>query len=211
MSTPVQVKPAEETQEDSAKRRQILEGARRAFLANGFDAASMNEIARAAGVSKGTLYVYFKSKEELFEAIVEAQIREQAQQIFNLDREADIEGELKRLGRAFSQFMARPGGVSELRTVMAIADRMPELGAKFYLAGPAMGISSLQKFLEDKVADGTLVPHDCEVAAAQFIDACVATTFKPMLFNLAGPPSPERVAHVVDIAVHVFLTAYRRR
>ena len=211
MSTPVQVKATEETQEDSAKRRQILDGARRAFLANGFDAASMYEIARAAGVSKGTLYVYFKSKEELFEAIVEAQIREQGQQIFTLDREADVERELKRLGRAFSQFMARPGGVSELRTVMAIADRMPELGAKFYLAGPAMGIGSLQKFLEDKVADGTFLPHDCEVAAAQFIDACVATTFKPMLFNLAGPPSQERVAHVVDIAVHAFLAAYRRR
>src|SRR5207302_6291968 len=49
---------------DSAKRRQIVEGARRVFLAQGFDAASMGEIARSAGVSKGTLYVYFTSKEE---------------------------------------------------------------------------------------------------------------------------------------------------
>jgi hypothetical protein len=56
-----------------------------------------------------------------------------------------------------------------------------------------------------------LVPHDCEVAAAQFIDACASTTFKPMLFNHAGPPSDERVAHVVDIAVHTFLAAYRKR
>jgi AcrR family transcriptional regulator len=56
--------------EDSAKRRQIIEGARRVFLAQGFDAASMGEIARAAGVSKGTLYVYFENKEQLFEAIV---------------------------------------------------------------------------------------------------------------------------------------------
>lgn len=211
MSMPVQVKPAQDALEDSAKRRQILEGARRTFLANGFDAASMNEIAREAGVSKGTLYVYFKSKEELFEAIVEAQSREQGQQIFNLDRDADIESELSRLGHAFSKFMSRPGGVSELRTVMAIADRMPELGVRFYLAGPALGIESLQKYLEDKVADGTLESHDCEVAAAQFIDACVSTTFKPMLFNHAGPPSDERVAHVVGMAVRAFLAAYRRR
>src|SRR4030081_694669 len=56
--------------EDSAKRRQIIEGARRVFLAQGFDAASMGEIARAAGVSKGTLYVYFENKERLFDAIV---------------------------------------------------------------------------------------------------------------------------------------------
>ena len=54
---------------DSAKRRQIIEGAREVFLAQGFDAASMGEIARKARVSKGTLYVYFDSKEQLFEAI----------------------------------------------------------------------------------------------------------------------------------------------
>ena len=66
--------------EDSAKRRQIIEGARAVFLAQGFDAASMGEIAREAGVSKGTLYVYFKSKEELFEAIAEQQCQAQAEQ-----------------------------------------------------------------------------------------------------------------------------------
>jgi hypothetical protein len=55
--------------EDGAKRRQIIEGARRVFLAQGFDAASMGAIARAAGVSKGTLYVYFENKERLLDAI----------------------------------------------------------------------------------------------------------------------------------------------
>jgi AcrR family transcriptional regulator len=171
----------------------------------------MNEIARQAGVSKGTLYVYFKSKEELFEAIVETQCRQQGEQIFTFDSSADIESELKRLGRDFSHFLSRPGGVSELRTVIAIAERMPELGGKFYLSGPALGIDSLRKYLEEKVAAGVLEPHDCEVAAAQFIDACVSTTFKPMLFNHAGPPSDERIAHVVDMAVRAFLAAYRKR
>jgi AcrR family transcriptional regulator len=204
-------KSAAEARADSAKRRQIIDGARRMFLAQGFDAASMSEIAREAGVSKGTLYVYFKSKEELFEAIVEAQCRQQGEQIFTFDGAADIESELKRLGREFSRFLSRPGGVSELRTVIAIADRMPELGGKFYLSGPALGIGSLKKYLEEKVAAGVLVPHDCEVAAAQFIDACVSTTFKPMLFNFAGPPSDERIAHVVDVAVRTFLAAYLKR
>jgi AcrR family transcriptional regulator len=199
-----------EARGDSAKRRQILDGARRTFLAQGFDAASMNEIARTAGVSKGTLYVYFKSKEELFEAIVEAQSRQQGEQIFAFDSAADIESELKRLGREFSRFMLRPGGVSELRTVIAIADRMPELGAKFYLSGPAMGIGLLKRYLEEKVAAGVLEPHDCEVAAAQLIDACVSTTFKPMIFNYAGPPSEERIGHVVDMAVSAFLAAYHK-
>ena len=55
--------------EESSKRRQILDGACKVFLDLGFDGASMGEIARAAGVSKGTLYVYFADKCRLFEAI----------------------------------------------------------------------------------------------------------------------------------------------
>src|SRR5262245_57788790 len=52
--------------DDSAKRRQILDGARRVFLEHGFDGASVNDIVRATGVSKGTIYAYFPSKERLF-------------------------------------------------------------------------------------------------------------------------------------------------
>ena len=66
MNAQAQVKVAPQIAEDSAKRRQIVQGARSIFLAQGFDAASMNDIARAAGVSKGTLYVYFDKKEQLF-------------------------------------------------------------------------------------------------------------------------------------------------
>jgi AcrR family transcriptional regulator len=194
---------------DSAKRRQIMHGAAEVFLAQGFDAASMAAIARQAGVSKGTLYVYFKSKEDLFESIVEEQSAQQAEGIFAFDREQDIEVALTRLGHAFVRFLCRPGGVSALRTVIAIADRMPELGARFYQSGPARGIASLRAYLEEQVAAGLLKPHDCEVAAAQFIDSCLSMTFKPMLFNAAGPPDDARINRVVAMAVATYLAAYR--
>jgi AcrR family transcriptional regulator len=203
-------KGAPEARSDRLKRRQILDGARRMFLAHGFDAASMGAIAREAGVSKGTLYVYFKSKEELFEAIVEEQCRAEAEQIFTLDRQAPVASELQRVGEELTRFLCRPDGVPSFRTIIAIADRMPEVGAQFYASGPARGIGRLQRYLEDKIADGTLEPHDSEVAAAQFIDACMWTTFKPMLFNAAGPPAQERVSYVVAMAVKVFLAAYQR-
>ncbi len=57
--------------QDPAKRAQILDGAKRCFLDVGFDAASMNDITAAAGVSKGTLYVYFEDKAALLSAIIE--------------------------------------------------------------------------------------------------------------------------------------------
>jgi AcrR family transcriptional regulator len=198
--------------EDSSKRRQIIEGARQVFMAQGFDAASMGEIARVAGVSKGTLYVYFKNKDELFEAIVGQQCRAQAEQIFDLDHEDhDVEGVLTRMGVAFVQFLCRPGAAPPFRTVIAIAERMPELGRRFYETGPAYGIAHLQAYLSAQVAAGVLAVEDCEVAAAQFIDSCLATVFKPILFNFGTAPTLERTEHVVKIAVRTFLAAYKVR
>ncbi len=198
--------------QDRAKRRQILGGARLVFLAQGFDAASMGEIARQAGVSKGTLYVYFDSKEALFEAIAEEECLAQAEQVFALDsNDHEVEGVLTRLGCAFVRFLCRPGGQSSLRTVVSISERMPEIGKQFYEAGPATGIARLSRYLEDQVAGGFLAIPDIEVAAAQFINSCQSTLFKPLLFNFGGPPTDERIKHVVSIAVRTFLAAYAPR
>ena len=140
--------PAAASEDDSAKRRQIIEGARAVFLARGFDAASMNDIARAAAVSKGTLYVYFENKEQLFEAIVEQECDAQAEGIFNFDsNDRDAETALTRMGVAYVKFLCRPEKASAIRTVIAIADRMPEVGRRFYEAGPARGIAKLAEYI----------------------------------------------------------------
>ena len=198
--------------QDRAKRRQIMDGARTVFLAQGFDAASMGEIARRAGVSKGTLYVYFDSKEALFEAIVEEECRSTAEQLFALDsNDRDVESVLTRLGCAYVRFLCQPARVSPFRTVISISERMPVIGKRFYEAGPATGVARLRRYLEDQVAAGHLAIADAEVAAAQFLDSCQSTLFKPLLLNFASPPTDARIDHVVGIAVHTFLAAYARR
>jgi AcrR family transcriptional regulator len=196
-------------QADSAKRRQIIDGARKVFLAQGFDGASMGEIARAAGVSKGTLYVYFDSKEKLFEAITREACAAQAEGVFSFDHaDHDVAAVLTRIGRGYIRFLARPGGMSALRTVISIAERMPEIGAEFYNTGPAKGTARLKDYLEDQVAAEVLTIDDCEVAAAQFIDACGASVLRQLLFNARPVPSDERIDHLVGTAVRVFLVAY---
>jgi AcrR family transcriptional regulator len=203
--------PATADQTDGAKRRQIMDGAREVFLAQGFDGASMAEIARAAGVSKGTLYVYFDSKERLFEAITHEACAVQAEGVFSFDHaDHDVAAVLTRTGRGFIKFLARPGGMSALRTVISIAERMPEIGAEFYDSGPAKGIALLQAYLEAQVAAGVLAIDDCEVAAAQFVDACGSLVMKQLLFNARPAPSDERIDHIVGTAVRVFMAAYGR-
>src|SRR6202171_3647760 len=135
--------------EDSSKRRQILAGARKVFMNLGFDGASMGEIARSAGVSKGTLYVYFADKNRLFEAIVEQESLEQGKAAFNFDQERDVETTLKDFGTAYIQLLCRPGGGSAIRTVMAIAERMPDVGRRIYQNVLEKTISRLAFYLEE--------------------------------------------------------------
>ena len=204
-------RPADAT-EDGAKWRQIVDGARKVFLSRGFDAASMGDIAKAAGVSKGTLYVYFKDKDELFAAIVRGECVMQADGIFDFDHaDHDVEAVLLRHGKAFVKKIGDPARMSTWRTVIAIAERMPELGRRVYETGPAVGVAKLAAYLHAQIDAGVLAIEDCEVAAAQFIETCHATMFKPMLFNFAPPPTPERIDHVVGIAVRTFLAAYRKK
>jgi AcrR family transcriptional regulator len=196
--------------EDSSKRRQILEGARRLFLDLGFDGASMGEIARAAGVSKGTLYVYFADKNRLFEAIVEEEVLDQQKVAFNFDPERDVATTLHEFGQAYIELLCRPGGGSAIRTVMAIAERMPEVGSRFYSNVVAHTIARLAAYLDVHVTAGDLVIEDCKLAASQFMMSCQASLFLPFVFQASPAPSAERIAEVVESATRMFLAAYQR-
>jgi AcrR family transcriptional regulator len=196
-------------EDDSAKRRQILAGASKVFMDLGYDGASMGEIARAAGVSKGTLYVYFADKNRLFEAIVEQTALEQGKVSFNFDPECDVPTMLRDFGQTYMQLICRPTEGSAIRTVMAIAERMPDVGRRFYQSVIENRINSLAAYLDAHVGNGDLVIEDCRHAAAQFILVCQASLFLPFIFQAAPPPSPARIAQVVESATQMFLAAYR--
>ncbi len=199
------------TEEDSSKRRQILDGARKVFMDLGFDGASMNEIARSAGVSKGTLYVYFADKNRLFEAIVEDEALEQGKVVFNFDPLRDPETTLREFGQAYMALLCRPGGGSWIRTVMAIAERMPEVGRRYYANVLEKTINRLADYLRAHVAPGDLAIDDCQLAASQFLQMCQSALFLPFVFQAAPAPSADRIAEVVDSATRMFMAAYRAK
>ncbi|MBP1090651.1 TetR/AcrR family transcriptional regulator [Bradyrhizobium diazoefficiens] len=198
-------------EEDSSKRRQILDGARKVFMDLGFDGASMGEIARAAQVSKGTLYVYFADKCALFEAILEQEALQHGQVVFNFDPARDAETTLNEFGRAYIHLLCRPGGGSAIRTVMAIAERMPDVGRRYYARVLDKTINRLSDYLKAHAAAGDLTIDDCDLAASQFMELCKASLFLPFVFQAAPAPSEERMTEVVDSATRMFLAAYRAK
>jgi len=194
---------------ESAKRRQILDGARRVFLAGGFDGASMGEIARAAGVSKGTLYVYFDSKEKLFEALTVEEKKGLAEVLFSLDGDdPDVRAVLTRLGHTFLAHLCNREHVSSVRMVIGASEKFPRFGQMFFEAGPCQGGARLAAYFDRQVAAGRLAIEDTALAAQHFLDLCQSGTLRRLLFAVGEPPTEEEIAYFVDRAMRVFFAAY---
>jgi len=195
---------------ESAKRQQILDGARRMFLAHGFDGASMNDIVRDAGVSKGTVYAYFPSKEKLFEALIYQDRRRQAEQVIVIDRpERPIDQVLYDLGLRMAQLFTSEESLAQVRMVIAVAGKFPEIGRSFYEAGPAFAIARISAYLKTKMEDGTLQTADHRHAAMQFIELIKVGLVTPKLFAQPDDFSAVKVEMVVASGVAMFLKALR--
>ena len=195
--------------EDPAKREQILDGAKRVFMRMGFDAASMNDITREAGVSKGTIYVYFQNKEDLFVAMVET---ERAAFLASLRtvlaNNENVETGLYEFGVTFLEHMTDEKVVTTMRTVLGVRERMPDLCSRFF-RGPQNLRTVLHDYLERGVAAGALTIDDLDLASGQFLDLVSGSFFKYRLFGtMPEPPSREEIDRVIRGAIRVFTAAY---
>ncbi len=192
-----------------AKRSQIMDGARSVFLSAGFDGASMNDVARAAGVSKGTLYAYFNSKDELFEAIIRGEYAQAAERVCVFKRDCgDVRAVLTDFGVRLVERMTEPGTVALARVVVAAVEKFPKIGRTFYESGPLYGATRLAGELSKLEAAGALHVPDPERAAWQFVDLCQSYVYKRLLFGVVESVSREDIEASVKAGVDVFLKAY---
>ncbi len=197
---------------EGPKARQILDGAKEAFLEMGYEGASTDAIARRAGVSKGTLYNYFPDKRTLFAAFVEDQCREQARLIFNVDPSPkNIEQALYVIAYNYIELMISPFMQGIFRVVVAEAERFPEMARAFYDSGPDIGHRRLSQLLAAAVARGELVIDDIDLAANQFIQLGRSDLFFKRLFCIKKNFSKAEIERIANGAVEMFLKTYGAR
>jgi AcrR family transcriptional regulator len=194
---------------DSERRTLILDKAEAVFLEEGFQGASMAAIAARAGCSKGTLYNYFVSKEELFLACVARQCASYHETMSNLaSAEGDFRSNLAEIGRRYVAFVTGDDIVRKYRMIIAEAERSPEMARAFYASGPARGAEIFSRFLAAAAAEGKLKPLDPVRAAHQFMALCYNQRQKERLCNVSAAPAAETINEDVAEAVRVFMAAY---
>ena len=189
----------------------ILAAAKRAFLAAGFGAVSMDTIAREAGVSKATVYAHFGSKEELFGAV----IQRECEQYFDrfsageLDPH-DVRASLMILGRRFLELILSPDAIALHRIILGEVTRFPMLGEVFWRAGPERERVQIEGFLRSAAAAGALTLPDPRLAAEQFVSLVRADVQLRQLLRLEAKPSDREIEIVVKGAVGTFIRAFQR-
>jgi len=203
---------AEQLIRKGRKYDQVLEGARTAFLRDGFDGASVNDVAREAGVSKATLYSYFPDKRLLFMEVAKAGCGRQADEAMELiDDAAPVAEVLTFAAERITGFMMSDFGQRIFRICVAECDRFPGLGSEFYISGPMLVRNRLSEYLTSARARGALEMNDVSLAADQFVQLCKASIHERQIFGLGGTITPGDVRQVIDGAVSMFLAAYGPR
>jgi AcrR family transcriptional regulator len=201
---------AGEIGKSEARRRAILDVARELFLAQGFAATSMSEIAVRLGGSKGTLYNYFRSKEELFAAIMIDTCQGPANAVFGHmpSTDGDLRTALIELGSNLLNFILSAPSMTVHRVVVAESGRFPELGRIFYEAGPKMGQIKLEAFFKPVIESGRLTTCEPLVAARRFKDLVLSDVYSRRLWGVIDDLTPEQLHEHIAESVDIFLAAF---
>lgn len=188
---------------------QVLEGARAVFLKDGFEGASVDIIAREAGVSKATMYSYFPDKRLLFMEVAANECKCQAAAATaSIDMSAQPEAVLRKAAAHLIDYFLSDFGLRVFRICVAEADRFPELGQKFYDSGPALVETTLSGYFDLAIARGELAIDDKSLAAHQFSELCKARLFPRLVFGVQTQFSKAEIATVIDGAVEMFMARY---
>jgi AcrR family transcriptional regulator len=195
---------------DSPKHQAILEAAGTLFIAQGYGAVSMDAIAKAAGVSKATLYAHFASKDRLFATIIGGACQQNlVASAFLPDPGADLGAGLTALGRRMLHFLLEDRALAINRVVTAESIRFPELGRAFYENGPEVFRRNFSAWLRAQVDAGRMDVPDPLLAADQFIGMLRSTgVYLRATLGLPPPPSDADIDATVAAAVRTFLKAY---
>lgn len=195
-----------------AKRRAILDVASEVFLAQGYAATSMSEIAARLGGSKGTLYNYFRSKEELFSAFIADTCQGPAMAFFDplppIGEGRSVRESLIELGLSLLEFLNVEQVMAMHRLVVAEVGRFPELGPMFYEAGPRKGELRFAERFEEAMAAGHVPQNDPLMVGQRLKDLVMSDVYLRQLWGVAGDLTTEALRDHVAQSVDIFLRAF---
>ena len=197
-------------QKSEQKRQAILDAAVQLFGEVGLERGTMSDIAAVAGLTKATVYNYFKSKEELFFEVTLRWIQLEMDTIHRaLDSESDdITHDLQRYGESFLNLIYSREVQVVRRLVIAEANRS-KFGKLCSTQGPERGKAQLAGFIEKAMQDGKLRRADSLVAAHQLSSLLEAELITEFQFGRLEAVDTNQIGKFTERAVAAFMAIYK--
>lgn len=194
---------------DPAKHDAILLAAREAFFSRGFNAATIEDIAQRAGVSKVTIYKQFGDKESLFEATVKAEMqRMAANSMGEAETGEQLVDRLNAFGLTLLEFLFHPDHVALDRTLAPELEQMPALARRFFEAGPAQCRARLADILTDADRRGMIAVDEPVYAAETLMAMWKGFLDVELRFQMIAHQSAEELQARVDRGTRLFLRLF---
>lgn len=196
---------------NKSKRDAILETASVAFLDHGYRGASVNEMSRRSGISKETIYRYFKSKKELFAAVLDQELDHYQQSIDELDRidqDKGLRDVLTLVGSMLLKLLLRKRTMA-LRLLIFNADmQLPEIGQLYSERGPRPALAALQRYFDRLKGSGLDSPFDARELADDFMAMLLHKVVLQYELNLEDKLAYKDIDAYVARVVDRFLTSH---
>jgi TetR/AcrR family transcriptional repressor of mexJK operon len=188
---------------------ELLDVAAEIFIAEGFAAASINEMARRANASKATFYSRFPTKQDLFLAVIDRRMSNTFAQVANFPEGGTLKSTLERFCTNLLAVALSPKQISLIRMVSMESGRYPALARRFYEHGPRLGEKALANYLSQQAAKGLLIREDPLAMARQLINLISGSPIRWFVLGFDAAPMSKRVQRKhIHACISLFLRAY---
>ena len=193
-----------------ARRKAILGAALTVFSEAGYSGATMDAVAALAGLSKPTLYQYFKSKEALFSAMMLGK-RDEMLDVFEHSPHTSMVEDLLRFAWDYADTVMRPDLLSLARLIIGEVQRFPEIGRAYQSAGPDHVLRGIMAYLDARRVEGQLAFDDTELAAEDLWGLVLSAPRTKALYMPDSAPTRAELTRYIHNGIRVFLRAYSTR
>lgn len=183
------------------KREAILEAAQTIFRSEGYIRANMDTIAKAANVTKQTVYRYFNSKEALFQAALKARREKFPSRCLEELKRKDTREALIHFAIGFIETHLSEDHLAMVRLLISEGRMAPELSRSFFADEPRQTEEQLRQFLKERFH---LENADYE---AKFLFSALLSMRMSVLVGMHERPSPEQIATHAEKTINFVIKA----
>lgn len=190
------------------KRQQILDVASTYFQTFGYDGSSISAMARDSGISKESIYRYFKSKNALFMAVIDqelAQYKEKITHLMDDSNSGNLRESLVNIAQTLLSLLLNDRQQAVRRLLFNEARRSPEIGRYYYKIGPSLAYENLEKFFSSVRDKTEFSPRNL---GHNFLALVLHELMLERSCGVRADPTADEIRELAGPIVDNFLKAY---